>query len=118
MSDILTEEEFEALPICSHCGKKHGRLYDCWTREQLHFKVERLEEENEKLKQALHEIYNPVWWIQERCINQYGSLVGFNGHVAVALSNDASYLKNIAKHAMEGVKYKRPEREDMNAQST
>lgn len=55
------------------------------------------------LIKALQRICDPIWYMQEKA-KQEG--YNINGIMASQLSNDPSYLKSIAREALEAIKGK------------
>lgn len=68
----------------------------------LTVKCEKLERERDEAREALDRIARPVWWMQEDQKRTTGSINGISGGMALALSEDAEYLKGIAKSALKG----------------
>lgn len=66
---------------------------------------EDMERENSRLREALDRIVRPVWWMQEDQKRKTGSINGISGGMAVALSQDAEYLKSIARDALSNDKH-------------
>ena len=62
----------------------------------------KLERERDEAREALDRIARPVWWMQEDQKRKTGSINGISGGMALALSEDAEYLKGIAKSALKG----------------
>jgi hypothetical protein len=62
--------------------------------------IEQLRAKNEKLRRSLERIANPISALQARAKAE-GCLL--NGAMAVSLSNDAGYLKDIARSALEAL---------------
>jgi hypothetical protein len=60
----------------------------------------RLQSENERLKSALEQIAEPIGWMQKNL--KEGERL--DGGYAIMLSNDANYLKGIARAALNKVK--------------
>lgn len=65
-------------------------------------KTTTLERERDEAREALDRIARPVWWMQEDQKRKTGSINGISGGMALALSEDAEYLKGIAKSALKG----------------
>lgn len=63
-------------------------------------KIERLQSERNAAREALDRIANPVWWMQEDQKRKTGSINGINGGMAVSISENAEYLKGIARDAL------------------
>lgn len=61
-----------------------------------------MQKELAEAREALDRIARPVWWMQEDQKRKTGSINGINGGMALALSEDAEYLKGIAKSALKG----------------
>ena len=68
----------------------------------LTVKCEKLERERDEAREALDRIARPVWWMQEDQKRKTGSINGISGGMALALSEDAEYLKGIARSALRG----------------
>ena len=62
----------------------------------------KLERERNEAREALDRIARPVWWMQEDQKRKTGSINGISGGMALALSEDAKYLKGIARSALKG----------------
>lgn len=62
--------------------------------------LEQVKAERDRMREALDRIARPVWWMQEDQKRKTGSINGINGQQAVALSNNADYLKNVATEAL------------------
>jgi predicted nuclease with TOPRIM domain len=71
--------------------------------KDLRSQIEKLEEENKQLREALDEIMHPVKYMQRRAEAQGHTI---NGHMAIQLSDSVSYMREIAQKVMS--KY-RPE---------
>ena len=65
-------------------------------------KIKSLREQRDEAREALDRIARPVWWMQEDQKRKTGSINGISGGMALALSEDAEYLKGIAKSALKG----------------
>ena len=63
---------------------------------------EQMERERDEAREALDRIARPVWWMQEDQKRKTGSINGISGGMALALSEDAEYLKGIARSALRG----------------
>lgn len=61
---------------------------------------EKAERENSQLREALDRITRPVWWMQEDQKRKTGSINGVDGGIAIALANDAAFLRGIAEKAL------------------
>jgi hypothetical protein len=68
---------------------------------KLYSIIQQLQSENERLKEAMDEILYPVKYMQKRAKESGGEL---NGVCAVMLSENHSYLKEIARKALHPVK--------------
>lgn len=58
----------------------------------------KLKEQNEKMKEALEKIQNPIMYLQRQAEANWASL---DGIMAVALSRDCEWLKSIAYDALK-----------------
>ncbi len=75
----------------------------CWDSAScnlLHH-AQNMERERDEAREALDRIARPVWWMQEDQKRKTGSINGISGGMALALSEDAEYLKGIAKSALK-----------------
>lgn len=57
--------------------------------------------QRDRLAEALDRLARPVWWMQEDQKRKTGRI---NGAMALSLSEDAEYLKGIARQALKFVK--------------
>lgn len=64
----------------------------------LVYEANRLKEQNEKLKEALEKISNPVLYLQQQAVKNGASL---DGMMAISLSKDCEWLKGIASEAIK-----------------
>ncbi len=60
---------------------------------------DKAQKETERLREALEQIAFPIKHLQQEAEREGAKL---DGAMAIALSNDANWLKNIAKKALEG----------------
>ena len=60
----------------------------------------RLDIENERLREALDRICRPIWWMQEDQKRKTGSINGIRGSLAIARSESSEYLRGIARDAL------------------
>ena len=90
---ILADERDEAREMVNRLRKQ--RAIACNFGEQM-------ERERDEAREALDRIARPVWWMQEDQKRKTGSINGISGGMALALSEDAEYLKGIARSALRG----------------
>lgn len=62
--------------------------------------------QRDRLAEALDRIARPVWWMREDQKRKTGSINGINGPMAVSLSENAEYLRDIATKALQSLKNK------------
>ena len=73
-----------------------------YDKDQLAYALANALKERDEAREALDRIARPVWWMQEDQKRKTGSINGISGGMALALSEDAEYLKGIAKSALKG----------------
>ena len=95
---MMQRDEARELHKKSLCEREAAERESDATLERTH----QAERERDEAREALDRIARPVWWMQEDQKRKTGSINGISGGMALALSEDAEYLKGIAKSALKG----------------
>ena len=93
MNDKLTAVTEQLDAILLQLGKTQERMFDA-------------QMQRDRLAEALDRIARPVWWMREDQKRKTGSINGINGSMAVSLSENAEYLRDIATKALQSLKNK------------
>ena len=99
IDDSLRKSKPIGLTLCaarSTIADHRARITELWDA------LETLRRERDEAREALDRIARPVWWMEEDQKRKTGSINGISGGMALALSEDAEYLKGIAKSALKG----------------
>ena len=91
-------ERDEALKL--FISSKRARASLSKACDSLQKELRETKRERDEAREALDRIARPVWWMQEDQKRKTGSINGICGGMALALSEDAEYLKGIAKSAL------------------
>jgi hypothetical protein len=91
IAKICREEAGTDISLAAELKEERNRWYGKAVGRQI---------EINKLREALERIAEPVWWIQEDQKQATGSINGIDGAAALALANDPTYLKDIARKAL------------------